>query len=149
MFCPFGSLAHDFVIHPAHDKPWFYHVLSTSTITIQENHRIHPYTLWCDRSFGIWHDVAGVYLLTKSNPTLGNYEKTHWSLQNHGSWRPFWEGSGPYTKSRPSIFWVIHLSSMMILCPSSMGVRVWFYKQLSLQNGREKCMFWGLDSLIS
>ena len=59
MFCPFGGLAHDFVIHPAHDKPWFYHILSTSTITIQRNHRIHPYTL------------------TKSNPTLGNYEKTH------------------------------------------------------------------------
>ena len=36
MFCPFGGLAHDFVIHPAHDKPWFYHVLSTSTITIQK-----------------------------------------------------------------------------------------------------------------
>ena len=67
----------------------------------------------------------------------------YWSLQNHGSWKPFWEGSGPYTKSRPSIFWVIHLSSMM-KCP----LHLWGSGYDSVSNcpykttGKNAC-FWG------
>ena len=39
MFCLFGGLAHDFVIHPAHDKPWFYlHLPSPSEETIEFIH---------------------------------------------------------------------------------------------------------------
>ena len=79
----------------------------------------------------------------KIKPYFGKLWEKNWSLQNQGSWRPFWEGSGPFTKSRPSIFWVFHLSSMM-----KFPLHPWGSGYDSVRNspykikGKKAC-FWG------
>ena len=115
MFCPFGGLAHDLGV-------------------------------WRRKNGEYQNPCCGPGIETSPNkikPYFGKLWKTQWSLQIHGSWRPFWEGSGPFTKSRPSIFWVIHLSSMM-----KFPLHLWGSGYDSVSNcpykikGKNAC-FWG------
>ena len=115
MFCPFGGLAHDLGV-------------------------------WRRKNGEYQNPCCGPGIETSPNkikPYFGKLWKTQWSLQSHGSWRPFWEGSGPFTKSRPSIFWVIHLSSMM-----KFPLHLWGSGYDSVSNcpykikGKNAC-FWG------
>ena len=107
-------------------------VIFNSCVGLEGNHFVALSPAWPVLQDMTWCDWG----LSPNNikPYFGKLWKNTLILTKSWKLETILGGVRPYTKSRPSIFWVIHLSSMMILCPSSMGVRVWFCKQLSLQN---------------
>ena len=84
----------------------FIHIIYLPSGTLTELWKIVLQDMaWCD--WGLSPN--------KIKPYFGKVWKTHWSLQNHGSWRPFWEGSGPLQNQD-------HPSSELSTC-----LPLWFY----------------------